>query len=250
MPSLVIYSAHGSKVSNLTGSTLDEAESISANINMSISNSAKSGSICDSVSASNESISEVILGSVTKQLDHVSVGDLRVPLFRLQMTLKKRIELATHDAVVSLSEAMSNKKKGKRLKKGTLTSIINAAKHKHNVVSDVTILESTVPQRLKHNSNNGKSGLSSPIESIKPYIVSIIIQLANMRAPISSSQGLALCNSIIEGTKFQEDVVAYKKSYCQSVNQKLGLSYWKGFFEKKQAIDQSKKGLKVRDKMI
>ena len=90
MPSLVIYSAHGSKVSNLTGSTLDEAESISANINMSISNGAKSGSICDSVSTSNESISEVILGSVTKQSDPCLGGRPKGSTVQATNDLKKK----------------------------------------------------------------------------------------------------------------------------------------------------------------
>jgi len=52
------------------------------------------------------------------------------------------------------------------------------------------------------------------MESIEPYIPSIIIKLANMHVPFSSSQGLALCNSIIEGTKFEDDVVAYEKKNC------------------------------------
>ena len=41
----------------------------------------------------------------------VSVGDLKGPPFRQQLTLKKRIELVTHDAVVSLSEVVSKKRK-------------------------------------------------------------------------------------------------------------------------------------------
>jgi hypothetical protein len=69
-PSLVITSAHGSKVSNLTGSTLNETESISASTSESSSNSAESGSITDSESASSESIGEeVILDSGSMQMD-------------------------------------------------------------------------------------------------------------------------------------------------------------------------------------
>jgi hypothetical protein len=106
------------------------------------------------------------------------------------------------------------KKKGERLKKVVRTLIIATAKEKHDVDDDVTTLETTVHQRLKRNSNKGKSGLIFPMESIEPYIPSIIIKLANMHVPFSSSQGLALCNSIIEGTKFEDDVVAYEKKNC------------------------------------
>jgi hypothetical protein len=64
---------------------------------------------------------------------------------------------------------------------------------------------------------------------IEPYAVSIIIQLANMRVPISSSQGLALCNSIIEGTRFQKQVVQFKELNCRTSSPKLGPAYWRGF---------------------
>jgi hypothetical protein len=86
------------------------------------------------------------------------------------------------------------------------------------------------------------------MEDIKPYIVSIIIQLANMCVPISSSQGLSLCNSIIEGTKFQSDVVAHKKLYCQTATEKLGLSYWKGFLKRNKQLFRAKKAVKFETK--
>jgi hypothetical protein len=60
---------------------------------------------------------------------------------------------------------------------------------------------------------------------IEPYIVSIIIQLANMRVPITSSQGLGLCNSIIQGTKFQKVMEDYKKKFCQNFTDEFGPSY-------------------------
>jgi hypothetical protein len=57
---------------------------------------------------------------------------------------------------------------------------------------------------------------------IEPYVVSLIIQLANMHVPITSSQGLQLCNYIIKGTKFEHAVMEYKKKQsadlCQSTS--------------------------------
>jgi cyclophilin family peptidyl-prolyl cis-trans isomerase len=52
---------------------------------------------------------------------------------------------------------------------------------------------------------------------IEPYIVSAIIQLANMRVPITTSQGLQLCNSIIHGTKFQRVVAEFQKKISDAV---------------------------------
>jgi hypothetical protein len=120
---------------------------------------------------------------------YVSVGDLKGPLFRLQLTLKETLNLQRTMQWFCLVRWCQKKKKGEHLKKGLLALIIAEAKEKYNILDDVTILETTVQQQLKHKSNSGKSGLISPMEGIKPYIVSIIIQLVNMRVPISSSQG-------------------------------------------------------------
>jgi hypothetical protein len=80
----------------------------------------------------------------------------------------------------------------------------------------VVISEDVVWQRVKRNSNDGTVGPKPPLLQIEPYLVSLTIQLANMRVPITSSQGLQLCNSIIKDTKVQNVVVEYKKMY-QSV---------------------------------
>ena len=49
------------------------------------------------------------------------------------------------------------------------------------------------------------------MEVIEPYIVSIITQLSNMRIPISTLQGLQLCNSIVNGTRFKNELQQFKK---------------------------------------
>ena len=110
MPSLVITTVHGSKVSNLTGSTLDEAESISASTSESSCNNAESGSIADSESISSESIADSERISSESISEEVCLsGRPRGSTVQATVDLKKRIELATHDAVVSLSEAVSKK---------------------------------------------------------------------------------------------------------------------------------------------
>ncbi len=230
MPSLVITSAHGSKVSKLTDSTSNETKSISESSTASESSS-KSGvtkSIIGSVSSSKSGDAECLIGSVStskrgsNKMDNPLGWRPKGSTVHAALDLKCSIELATHDAVVSLSKEASKKKKGQCLEKGLLTQIIAAAKEKHNVVEDVTILKTTIWQRLKHKSNKGQPGLVSPMKIIEPYIVSIIIQLANMHVPISSSQRLSNCNSIIKGTQFQNDAVAYKKLYCWTITKKLG----------------------------
>jgi hypothetical protein len=49
---------------------------------------------------------------------------------------------------------------------------------------------------------------------IEPYLVEMIGMLEKMCAPISSRQGLSLGNSIISGTSFQKNVMAWEKKHC------------------------------------
>ncbi len=79
------------------------------------------------------------------------------------------------------------------------------------------------------------------MEAIEPYIVSIIIQLTNMRIPITVSQGLQLCNSIISGTKYKDVVDDFKKKYCRSATASLGRGYWGGFLKRNKHLISSKK---------
>ncbi len=49
------------------------------------------------------------------------------------------------------------------------------------------------------------------MQAVEPYLVSIIIQLANMPIPISTSQDLQLANSLINGTRFKDELQWFEK---------------------------------------
>ena len=49
---------------------------------------------------------------------------------------------------------------------------------------------------------------------IEPYLVEMIGALEKMRVPISSRQGLSLANSIISGTSYEKNVMAWKEKHC------------------------------------
>lgn len=90
---------------------------------------------------------------------------------------------------------------GTRLRKGGIAATIEECSLKHDVPCNVEIRVGTVKQRLKWMSTKRIQGQSSPMEHIEPYIVSIIIQLANVHLPITVPQGF---NSIVAVTKFKE----------------------------------------------
>jgi hypothetical protein len=67
---------------------------------------------------------------------------------------------------------------------------------------------------------------------VESYPVQLIIQLANMRTPISTVQGLELANSLIAATNVEKEILEWKSNKCHDykpasvsgdVNKKLGL---------------------------
>jgi len=139
------------------------------------------------------------------------------------------------------------RREGARVKKGALADIIMQCKNKYNVPhADIKV--GTVKQRLKRNSTKSGPGQKSPMEHIEPYIVSIIIQLANMRIPITTLQGLQLCNSIISGTRFKDHVDMFKKLNLRSASKELGRGYWRGFLKRNKNSIKAKKAVQFDTK--
>jgi hypothetical protein len=84
----------------------------------------------------------------------------------------------------------------------------------------------------------------------EPYLAQLIIQLANMRTPISSAQGLKLANSLISGTNVENEIMEWKGNNCHAYmcasvscdeNKKLGLGYWRSFLRRNEHFIRTKK---------
>jgi hypothetical protein len=87
---------------------------------------------------------------------------------------------------------------------------------------------------------------------IEPYLVELIIKLASMRMPITSSQGLELANSLIAGTSNEDKVITWKKNNCAAFRvkgtKKLGKGYWQAFLRRNKHLIRGKKSVKFDDK--
>jgi hypothetical protein len=82
--------------------------------------------------------------------------------------------------------------------------------------------------------------------AIEPYLVELIIKLAEMRTPITMSQGLQLTNSPIKNTKYQCEVAEWKEHNCQPYrigggDPELGASSWRAFLKRNHHLIRSKK---------
>jgi len=162
---------------------------------------------------------------------------------------KKRLEEAMADAVEEYREAIKKVKNEKeRLRKGELTKIISKCREKHNLCHSILIKEETIRKRVQRNSKGSHQGLKSPLLSIEPYVVSLILQLAKMRIPLTTEQGLQLCNSIISGTKYEKLTSEFKDKYLRSSTKKLGHGYWRGFMKRNKHLISAKRAVKFDTK--
>jgi hypothetical protein len=87
------------------------------------------------------------------------------------------------------------------------------------------------------------------MEAVEPYLVELIKKLADMRTPITTSQGLQLANSLIEGKEIQKKLEKWKSKYCQAYKKngklQLGQMYWKNFMKRNKHLIRAKKNSQV-----
>ena len=56
-----------------------------------------------------------------------------------------------------------------------------------------------------------KFGPLSPLRKIEPLIVGILLEQAAMRQPMQVCEGIALVNSMIQGTQIQCDLIEFRR---------------------------------------
>jgi hypothetical protein len=184
--------------------------------------------------------------------------------------VKERVKLATAEAATEYKIVRDRAKmENKRATRGLLTKIVAAAKHKYRLDASTVISIATVWTRAQRNKLNpaiNRGGTPSPMLTIEPYIVELILQLARMRLPINVTTGLQLAKSIIAGTSFEIKVNQWKQKHNvharqQSVvsvvdgdggeedkRQCLGWGYWCGFMKQNGHLIKSKKAVKCEAK--
>ena len=70
--------------------------------------------------------------------------------------------------------------------------------------------------------NTPHSGLTSPLISIEPQIVAILIQMAQIRQCLNPSEAVQLINSLIKGTQLQQDLIKWKMKYSHGSDGYIG----------------------------
>jgi hypothetical protein len=150
---------------------------------------------------------------------------------------EERESMAKADAVEALLARWAVRQPGKRTRKDELKLIIEAAKKKFNV-EDLIIEEGLIRQRAKKGnvSKQTRRGRVSPMLEIEPLLVTFVICLQRIGNPVYPTTFLALANSLIEGTKLEEELLASKNGGKSGAAN--GKSYHTGFMKRnKDEID-------------
>ena len=144
------------------------------------------------------------------------------------------------------------KVKGIRLYHGSLESIIRKVLNDSNLAitgPDFVIPQNTVRSRVKRGADLKKSylGVVSPLASVDPYLVSIFMHKSRIGQPMGMTEGLAVINSMIEGTTHRVKLVNLKKRLKCKQDEPglatLGTSYWSNFGKRHSHVLDSDTGV-------
>jgi len=126
----------------------------------------------------------------------------------------------------------------KKIKQGALKMIIAEEKVKFGL-KDVQISEETIRTRVKRGQTHTISGrgLRSPLEEIENVFVEFFIQMSSFKRSLSVVEGIALVNSIISGTKYEQYVKDFQEKFChgtmkdETTKGMVGEAYWANFMK-------------------
>ena len=142
----------------------------------------------------------------------------------------------------------SARKRGKKVKFGTLKHIIERNKKKYDLV-DVNVPLKTIEQRIHRNrvetvGNKCCGGHKSPLLSIEDTVVDILLQMARIRQSLTPTRGLALVNSLIEDQPIQKNLIEWKEKISNNGKGTVGMSYWRKFMKRNEHKIVSRRGAK------
>ena len=102
-------------------------------------------------------------------------------------------------------------KKEMRLEKGTLNTVIELAKAKFKIEGDFTVSKQTIHNRKKaKNLEVWYPGISSPLLLVEVVLRTYIIVAWQLNNPLSVTNTKALMNSLIENSKYEREMIAFK----------------------------------------
>jgi len=139
------------------------------------------------------------------------------------------------------------KRDGKYLKRGCLEEIIRKQKEIFELSENIKIDKELI--RARHYRGHltvNSMGPVSPMAAVEPQLVELIIRMSRIRRCLTPTQCLLLANDLVEGTKHQDEIIAFKEKRYRRKFEKasLGQNYWKGFKKRWEHTLTFKRGQK------
>ena len=133
-----------------------------------------------------------------------------------------------------------------RLPRGQFKMIHDATIKKYSLVNDFSISPRLIQSRIRRNKLTVLATDSqSPMCPVEPVIKQIVVWKQEAGQPITPAEGLAVANSLIDGTVVQKELKAFQLSKQKPPTGVLSNKYWKLFMRRHKESLQARKGYRV-----
>jgi hypothetical protein len=134
-------------------------------------------------------------------------------------------------------------------KRGILKELVTEARKKFDVDERDEIKKDTIRKRYDRDRNRSQRGPESVLKDLEPIFVATCVAMQRILVPLKEETFLEFANSFIEGTKWETEVIEFKKktgSYKSppegmKARANLGKKYYKCFMKRHKKILRSKK---------
>ena len=185
------------------------------------------------------------VSSLSSGVDGKKPGRLKGTTERSKLEINQlRIDLTNEITAEYNHLMMEAVNLNKKVKRGTLSELIETKKRERGVDFEIkhqTIRRRIVRQKMFH---THRCGHRSPLQEIEHIAVSIMIQMARIRQPLTPSRGLSLINNLISGTEYEERLVQWKQKYTVNTLPTVSRGYWYSFMKRNRHRIVSKRGQK------
>ncbi len=151
-------------------------------------------------------------------------------------------EAAAVNEIVTLYSIEKEKAKAnnKRVEDGWFNETVEKVKRTRNLCATFTLSHATARTRINRGNMllpvDNHCGPDSPLAAIEPSLISMALQLAKARIPLSSAQALCMINAAITGTDSQQKLIKFKQqTNNQQPTEKYGTvssNYWRNFLKR------------------
>ena len=140
------------------------------------------------------------------------------------------------------------KQQSGRIKRGTYDEIIKKTCKKFNFLHNA-INKNTIVHRASASGQNltvMKFGPLSPLHTIEPLVVSILLEQSAMRQPMRVCEEISLVNLMIQDTQIQLDLIEFRRktNTLSQLGDTVGWDYWPAFMKRYDDIFSSKKSVR------